>query len=680
MKRTILMASAVTLLAACGKTAEAPKPALPLTSGIDGQYIDAAVRPQDDLYRHLNGKWLDNYEIPADKARYGAFKQLSDEAEANLKAIVEKASTTSGAKPGSETQQIGDLYRSFMDEATVEGRGLKGLEDALKGIAAIPDAKGVASTMATLTILGVGTPFVPFVHQDNKDSTRYIVDLYQYGLGLPDRDYYLADTEKYVQTRRQYQAHIEKMLKLAGDPEAAAKARAVYGFEAALAKIQWTKIDNRDPQKTYNKVELTRLAALAPGFDFTAWLAAAGLAGKLDYLIVSQPSYLTGMARLMETVPLATWKTYLQWRVISEYAPYLPKAFVDENFAFYGTVLRGIPENRPRWKRGVELVESAVGEALGKLYVAQHFPPENKARMELLVGNLLAAYKNSVDTLPWMTEATRKEARAKLAKFSPKIGYPLRWKDYSKLVIVADDLVGNVARSRAVSYQMEVSKLGKPIDREEWGITPQTVNAYYNPEKNEIVFPAAILQPPFFNIAADDAANYGGIGAVIGHEISHGFDDQGGQYDGDGNLRQWFTDEDLKNFKARTAALVAQYAAYEPVKGYHVNGELTLGENIADNSGLAIAYRAYKLSLGGKEAPVIDGLTGDQRFYLGWAQVWRGKDREPEAIRRLTVDPHSPSAIRGNGTLVNQDGFYNAFNVKPGDKMYLPPEARVSIW
>lgn len=680
MKRTILMASAVALMAGCGKTADAPKPLAPLTSGIDRSHIDAAVRPQDDLYRHLNGKWLDSFEIPADKARYGSFTKLSDDAEANLKAIIDSASTATGSKAGSEAQQIGDLYKSFMAEATIEANGLKALDGSLKSIAALPDAKAVPATMATLTLLGVGTPFVPYVHQDNKDSTRYVVDLYQYGLGLPDRDYYLKDTEKYVQTRTQYRAHIEKMLGLAGDKDAAAKAKAIFGFETELAKLQWDKVENRDPLKTYNKFELAKLAELAPGFDFTSWLAAGSMAGKVDYLIVSQPSYITGMAKLLQSAPLDTWKAYLQWRVISEYAPYLPKAFVDESFAFYGTALRGIPQNEARWKRGVALVESSVGEALGKLYVEKHFPAENKARMETLVSNLLAAYKSSIDTLPWMSEATRKEAQAKLAKFSPKIGYPVRWKDYSKLVITPDDLVGNVARARAVSYQMEMAKLGKPIDREEWGMTPQTVNAYYNPEKNEIVFPAAILQPPFFNAAADDAVNYGGIGAVIGHEISHGFDDQGSQYDGDGNLRQWFTEDDLKNFKARTAALVAQYAAYEPVKGYHVNGELTLGENVADLSGLAIAYKAYKLSLGGKPAPVIDGLTGDQRFYLGWAQVWRGKDREAEAIRRLTVDPHSPPGIRGNGSLVNQAGFYEAFEVKEGDKMYLAPEARVSIW
>ena len=511
MKRTILMASAVALLAGCGKTAEAPKPVAPLTSGIDGSYIDAAVRPQDDLYRHLSGKWLDSFEIPADKARFGSFTKLSDDAEANLKAIIEAASAAKDTKAGSEAQQIGDLFKSYMDEAKVEAAGLKALDSALTNIAAMTAKKEVPAAMATFAMLGVGSPFVPFVHQDNKDSTKYIIDVYQYGLGLPDRDYYLKDTEKYVQTRAQYQAHIEKMLTLAGDKDAAAKAKAIFGFETDLAKIQWDKVENRDPVKTYNKFELAKLPELAPGFDFTAWLTAGGMAGKLDYLIVSQPSYVTGVAKLLESAPLDTWKAYFQWRVIAEFAPYLPKAFVDENFAFYGTALRGIPENRPRWKRGVELVEGSIGEALGKLYVEKYFPPENKARMESLVKNLLAAYKSSIDTLPWMSEATRKEAQTKLAKFSPKIGYPVRWKDYSKLVIAPDDLVGNVARARALSYQMELDKLGKPIDREEWGMTPQTVNAYYNPEKNEIVFPAAILQPPFFNAAADDAANYGGI-------------------------------------------------------------------------------------------------------------------------------------------------------------------------
>ncbi len=676
----LLIAAGAALLYGCGKSAEAPKIEAAPVSGIGAATIDAAVRPQDDTYRYMNGKWLDSFEIPADKARYGAFTKLADDSEAHLHELIEAAAANAEAKPGSEPQQVGDLYKSFMDEAAVETTGLKAIESTLTTIDALPDKSSIAGVMATLAVIGIGSPFVPFVHQDNKDSTKYVVDLYQYGLGLPDRDYYLKDTDKYRDSREKYLAHVEKMLSLAGDKDAPAKAKAVFALETALAKAQWDKVENRDPVKTYNKVELTKLDALAPGFDFKVWLTAAGMAGKFDYVIVSQPTYITAFAKLLESTPLDTWKAYFRWRVIAELAPYLSKAFVDENFAFYGTSLRGIPENRPRWKRGVELVETSMGEALGKLYVDKYFPPAHKARMEVLVKNLQEAYKQSIDTLAWMGPETKKEAQAKLAKFDPKIGYPNKWKDYSKLVISGKDLVGNVARANAWRYQFDLAKLGTPIDREEWGMTPQTVNAYYNPEKNEIVFPAAILQPPFFNAAADDAVNYGGIGAVIGHEISHGFDDQGSQYDGDGNLRQWFSESDLKNFKAKTTALIAQYAAYEPVKGYHVNGELTLGENVADNSGLAIAYKAYKLSLGGKEAPVIDGLSGDQRFYLGWAQVWQSKEREAETIRRLTVDPHSPPAVRGNATLVNQAGFYQAFGVKEGDKMYVEPEKRVSIW
>nr|WP_293396299.1 M13-type metalloendopeptidase [Nevskia sp.] len=687
MNRILMIAAGAALLYGCGKSADAPKTDAAAaaavsapSSGINPATMDTAVRAEDDTYRHMNGKWLDSFEIPADKARYGSFTKLADDAERQLRELIEASAANAEAKPNTEPQQIGDLYKSFMDEAGVEAAGLKAIDSSLTTIDAMPDKSGIPGLMAGLSTTGVGSPFVPFVHQDNKDSTKYVVDLYQYGLGLPDRDYYLKDTDKYRESRTGYVAHIEKMLTLAGDKDAAKKAKAIFALETALAKVQWDKVANRDPVATYNKVELSKLDALAPGFDFKAWFAGAGMTGKLDYVIVSQPTYITGFAKLLQSQPLDAWKAYFKWKVIAEFAPYLPKAFVDENFAFYGTALRGIPENRPRWKRGVELVETAIGESLGKLYVEKHFPPANKARMEALVKNLLEAYKQSIDTLDWMSPETKKEAQAKLAKFAPKIGYPNKWKDYSKLVISGSDLLGNVARANAYSYQFELAKLGTPIDREEWGMTPQTVNAYYNPEKNEIVFPAAILQPPFFTAAADDAVNYGGIGAVIGHEISHGFDDQGAQYDGDGNLRQWFSEADLKNFKAKTAALVAQYAAFEPVKGYHVNGELTLGENVADNSGLTIAYKAYKLSLGGKPAPVIDGLSGEQRFYLGWAQVWQGKDREAEAIRRLTVDPHSPPSVRGNATLVNQAGFYDAFSVKEGDKMYVAPEKRVSIW
>jgi putative endopeptidase len=444
--------------------------------------------------------------------------------------------------------------------------------------------------------------------------------------------------------------------------------------------VQWSKVALRDPVKAYNKVELAKLAALAPGYDWNAYLKETGIAGKVKYLIVSQPSYIGGFNKLLKATPLATWKAYFQWHVLHANAPYLAKQYADENFAFYGTVLTGVTQQQPRWKRGVTAVEGALGDAVGKIYVTQHFPAERKARMEQLVQNLLAAFRLNIDTLDWMSPATKKEAQAKLAKFTPRIGYPNKWKDYAKLTVARDDLAGNVLRSNLFDNAYEINKLGKPIDRDEWGMTPQTINATYNPELNAITFPAAILQPPFFDANADDAVNYGAIGAVIGHEISHGFDDQGSQYDGDGNLRNWWTKDDLAAYKAKTAMLVKQYSAFSPLPGQNVNGELTLGENIGDNSGMAVAYKAYKLSLGGKPAPVIDGLTGDQRFYMGWAQVWRTKIRDPQLMVLLKVDPHSPGMYRANGTVRNQPGFYEAFGVKEGDKMYLAPKDRVIIW
>jgi predicted metalloendopeptidase len=535
--------------------------------------------------------------------------------------------------------------------------------------------------LAHLGKIGVGVPFDFGIHQDNKDSTKYVADIGQGGLGMPDRDYYLkADDAKLAATKAKYQEHVQKMLAMAGDQNAAANAKAIVDFETEIAKVQWTKVELRDPIKAYNKVNLTEMDKVAPGFDWKTWLDATGLSAKTTYVIVGQPTYLKAFVDVSNKTSLDTWKAYLSLHLIESYGSFLSKNFVDERFDFYGRTLSGVKEQEPRWKRGVGAVERSQGESLGKLYVAQYFSPEKKARMEALVKNLLAAYKDSINKLDWMSPATKKEAQAKLAKFTPKIGYPNKWKDYSKLVVSRDDLVGNVMRSRVVEADREINKLGKPIDRDEWGMTPQTINAYYNPEMNEIVFPAAILQPPFFDAKADDAVNYGGIGAVIGHEISHGFDDQGAQYDGNGNLRDWWTEADHKNFKAKTTALVNQYNAFEPIPGYHVNGELTLGENIADNSGLAIAYKAYHISLKGKKAPVIGGMTGDQRLYAGWAQVWRSKMREQQQIVQVKTDPHSPGQYRANGTLRNQPGFYEAFGVKQGDKMYLAPNDRVIIW
>ena len=524
-----------------------------------------------------------------------------------------------------------------------------------------------------------------FVGQDARDATKYAVFVGQGGLTLPDRDYYLkADDAKMKGFRIAYIKHVQTMLDLAGLKGAAnnnvSSAVQIMELETALAKIQWSRVENRDPIKTYNKIATDKLSELLPSFDWNAYLAEAGVGKKINYVIVRQPTFFHDLDKIVQDTPLEVWKTYFRWRALNAYAPYLSQQFVDEDFDFSGKTLRGIPENKPRWKLGIAQVEAGVPEALGQLYVEKYFPPENKAHMEHLVGNLVLAYKQSIESLSWMSQETKNEALIKLSKFTPKIGYPDKWRDYSKLTIKKNDLVGNVMRGREFENQRDIDKLGKLVDKTEWGMSPQTINAYYNSRNNEIVFPAAILQPPFFDAAADDAVNYGGIGAVIGHEISHGFDDSGSQSDGDGNLRDWWNKNDKDNFKKLTSAMIEQYNAFSPVPGYHVNGALTLGENIADNSGLAIAYKAYKISLGGKPAPVIDGYTGEQRFYMGWAQVWRGRTRDAEAIRLVNVDPHSPSPARGNLPLMNQPGFYSAFDVKEGDQMYAAPDKRIIIW
>jgi putative endopeptidase len=651
-------------------------------SGIDVQYIDHGVRPQDDFFRHVNGLWLEATEIPADKGRYGAFDKLNDDSLSQLRGLIE--ALQAGVDPKDPDQQkIVDLYASFMDEAALERVDLEPLAAEFARIAALGSASQIPALIAHLNRLGVGAPYNSHVHQDARDATRYVFDLAQGGLGMPDRDYYLQDERHLIDARSHYRTHVETMLRMAGQADAAREADQILTLETSLAKAQWTRVENRDPAKTYNRIELAALGELAPGFDWKRYLTDAGVAGRIDYLIVSQPSYLRALDELIASTPLPVWRAYFRWRLLSAFAPYLSNKYVDESFAFHGTALRGIAQNRPRWKRGVGFVDGAIGEGLGRLYVARYFPPESKRRMDELVANLLAAYRTEIQTLEWMGPETRQRALDKLARFTSKIGYPSRWRDYGSLKVVGGDLIGNVIRSNEFDYARDIAKLGQPIDRSEWHMTPQTVNAYYNPEMNEIVFPAAILHPPFFNAQADGAVNYGGIGGVIGHEISHGFDDQGSQYDGLGNLLEapgWFTPQDLERFKARTRALIDQYAAYAPVPGFPINGELTLGENIADNSGLAIAYKAYRLSLGGKSAPIIDGLTGEQRFYMGWAQVWRSKTRDNEAIVRIKSDPHSPAQFRGGLPERNQDGFYEAFGVTEGDQMYLPPQQRVRLW
>jgi predicted metalloendopeptidase len=651
-----------------------------LRSGIDLQYVDSSVRPQDDAYQYLNGKWLRTFQLPPDKGAVGSFTAIEDATEEQLRSIVESLDQATPVDGDADAKKLADLYASFMNEEQLEALGLKPLQAEFAAIDAIKDMNALPALMAHMNAIGAGAPYGLFVNLDARNSTQYAVSLFQGGLGLPDRDYYLKDDVKLKQARVSYRAHIEKMLSMAGESKAAEHATAILNLETSLAKIQWTRVEDRDPIKTYNKTAITELSALMPGYDWQRYVRSAGIEGKVDSVIIRQPSYFTGLGKVMTNTPLPVWKAYFKWRVLSAAAPYLSKAYVDERFAFTGSVLRGVPENQPRWKRGITLLDGSIGEALGKLYVAKYFPPQNKARMQALVQNLLEAYRRDIDTLDWMSAETKVGAQAKLAKMLPKIGYPDHWRDYSALKVSRDDLHGNVVRANEFEYRRNLAKLGKPVDHGEWRMRPQTVNASYSSTSNEITFPAAILQPPFFDATADDAANYGGIGAVIGHEMSHGFDDQGSQFDADGNLHDWFTKADHEKFAEKTKALVAQYNAYEPVPDYHVNGALTLGENIGDNSGLAIAYKAYRISLAGHEAAVIDGFSGDQRLYLGWVQVWRGKVREAETIQRIKTDPHSPPAVRGTAPLRNQAGFYSAFGLRASDKLYLPPDQRVNIW
>jgi putative endopeptidase len=683
VKRYLLSTLTLSLMAAFASAADSAKPVAPI-SGIDVQYIDPAVRAQDDFFTYLNGQWLKTTEIPADKSSWGTFAKLRDDIQPQLRGLIEAAQKDTHKKAGTDVQKIGDLYASFMDEKKLEALGYKPLTGELNRIRALRDKKAIPAMIAHLSQIGVPVPYAIYVGQDARASTKYAAYVTQSGLGLPDRDYYLKkDDARLADARARYELHVAKILGMAGEKNAEAAAKAIVALETDLAQVQWTKVENRDPVKRYNKVEIAKLDALTPGYDWKAALAAAGIANKADYVIVNQPSYITGFNQVLGKTDLATWKSYFEWQLLRSYSEFLSKNFVDADFAFYGTTITGVTENRPRWKIGVSTVESVLGEAVGRQYVDKYFPAERKARMEELVKNLLAAYKQSIDTLDWMSPETKKEAQAKLAKFTPKIGYPSKWRDYSALTVNQADLVGNMMRARTFAYNRNINKLGKPIDRTEWGMTPQTVNAYYNSTMNEIVFPASILQPPFFDMRADDAVNYGAIGAVIGHEISHGFDDKGSQSDGDGNLRDWWTKEDRAKFQAKADMLTKQYDGYSPLPGYNVNGALTLGENIGDNSGVAIAYKAYKaykLSLGGKAAPLLDGLTGDQRFYMGFGQVWRMKMREQAQIVQVKTDPHSPGQFRANGTMINQAGFYEAFNVKEGDKMYLAPKDRVTIW
>jgi putative endopeptidase len=653
-------------------------------SGIDLSHVDSGIRPQDDLFGHVNGRWLAEYAIPADRATDGAFRSLFDRAEVQVRDLIKEASISAPAN-GTDAQRVGDLYASFLDEAAVERRGVAPLLDELAVIEAAADRDALAGVLGALQRTGVGGGVGVYIDTDAKNSTRYLVHVTQSGIGLPDESYYRES--RHAPVLAAYPQHISSMFALVYGADAAdhaENAARIVTLETKLAAAHWDVVKRRDAELSYNLRAFADLLGKAPGFDWTGWVTALGSTpDKVAQLVVRQPDYLTAFAALWESEDLGDWKLWACWRLIHARAGLLTDALVREDFAFYGRMLTGAEEIRDRWKRGVALVENLLGDAVGKLYVQRHFPPDAKARVDALVKNLLEAYRTSITNLDWMTPQTRERALAKLDRFTAKIGYPVRWRDYSALVIDRDDLYGNYQRGYAVNYDRELAKLGGPVDRDEWFMTPQTVNAYYNPGMNEIVFPAAILQPPLFDAEADDAANYGGIGAVIGHEIGHGFDDQGAKYDGEGNLVDWWTDEDRAEFGSRTAALIEQYNAYTPRgldDGHHVNGALTVGENIGDLGGLSIALLAYQISLGEKPAPIIDGLTGRQRVFFGWAQIWRAKSRQAEAIRRLAVDPHSPPEFRCNGVVRNIDVFYDTFGVGEDDALYLEPRRRVKIW
>jgi len=644
-------------------------------AGLDFSHQDLSVRPQDDLYRHFNGGWLKTAEIPADRASDGAFITLRIQSEARVREIIESATGSD------EATKISNIYKSFMDSAAVNAQGGSPIAGELAQVDSISSLTDFVSTFSKLEAHGTSGIFGTFIYADMKDASTNILYLVQGGISLPDEAYYRE--EKYADIRTAYLAHITAMFTLAKVSNPAENAAKVMALETSIASHHWDQVKNRDATLTYNKMDRAQVKALMPAFDWDLYLADGEIPGiVLDSVIVQQPSFFEGLGTILANFDVAAWKAWLKWHIISGAAPYLSDDFTNENFAFFGKTLSGTPELRERWKRAVSMIEGSLGEAVGKVYVQKYFPAEAKARMEKLVANLIEAYRISINELEWMSPDTKVKALEKLGKFRPKIGYPDKWRDYSALQTTPDDLYGNVGRVVKFQRDHELSKIGKPVDRDEWFMAPQTVNAYYNPVMNEIVFPAAILQPPFFGLDHDDAVNYGAIGAVIGHEIGHGFDDQGSKYDGDGALNNWWTDADRAAFEERTKALIAQYDALIPEEapGVHVNGALTIGENIGDLGGLAIAFKAYQISLGGKPSPVIDGMSGEKRLMLSWAQVWRAKVRPEEMRRRIATDPHSPAEFRCNQILKNFTPFYQEFGVTEKDALWLEEQARVQIW
>ena len=679
MIKKLLGAAALLALAACGQK-EVPDTQTTdkeLHSGIVLENLDTTVHPGDDFFAYVNGKWVAETEIPDDKSSFSVFASLNDEAQDNVKLIIEESATGDFPK-GSDEQKVGDLYGSYMDMETRDARGIEPLQPELDRIDAIDSYDDLAVYFAETVRRNLDAPFGFGQVADFMDPTTYMIYFAQSGLGLPDREYYLKTDDKSVELRNQYLQHIETMYRLAGWDDGAAAAATVMALETRLAGENMAKEQLRNWTANYNKVALDELPEYMPNFNWAGYIAEADLEG-VGSVVLFTTDYLKALDGIIADTDLDTWKTYLRWTVLNNTASRLTTALDKQNFAFYGTTLQGTEEQQERWRRAVSTVNGTLGEVVGKVYVKRHFPPEAKERMLELVGNLITAYEKSIKELDWMSDTTKAEALDKLSKFTPKIGYPDVWREYD-VDIAADDYYGNIERAAEAEYERQLGRQGGPVDRTEWGMTPQTVNAYYMPPLNEIVFPAAILQPPFFDLFADDAVNYGAIGAVIGHEIGHGFDDSGSTFDGDGVMRNWWTEEDRAEFEKRTAKLIEQYNAFAPFDDLSVNGEYTLGENIGDLGGISIGLLAYQMSLEGKEAPVLDGFTGAQRVFIGYAQVWRNKYRD-EALRLLIgTDSHSPAMYRTNGAVRNVPEWYEAFDVSEENALYLPPEERVKIW
>lgn len=676
---TFMLSTALTACRPAADISVATQPSARLfgTFGIALENIDKSVNPGDDFFAYVNGTWLANTQIPEDRSSYGSFQILSDQSQERVRTIIEQTATAKN-KLGSSEQKIGDLYSAFMDVESINAAGMAPAEADIAAIRALADHSGISKAMGD-PAAGLTSPFGAYVYIDRKDPLRYITYMGQGGLGMPGRDYYLDDNDEKQSLRDAYKTLVETLLEKAGVQDWQEAAAGVIAFETRIAAVHWENEKRREKDLTYNKMSVSDFKAYAPGVDWEAMLQAAGL-GIIDEIVLREDSAVQGSAEIFAQTDIETLQNYLIFHYISSMAPYLPEAVDAANFAFYGKALRGTQAQRPRWKRGVGVVSGTLGEAIGEVYVTRHFPETSKAQMGALVENLRATFKDGIDNLDWMSAETKVYAQDKLAKFNPKIGYPDVWTDYSGLSVDKNDLIGTVKSAQDWQWNDMVSDLGKPIDRDEWGMTPQTVNAYYSPALNEIVFPAGILDAPFFDPNADAAVNYGGIGAVIGHEMGHGFDDQGRKTDGDGVERDWWTDDDASAFTAKAQALVEQYNSFKPFEDLSLNGQLTLGENIGDLTGLTMAYKAYKRSLGGKTATVIDGLTGDQRFFLAYGQIWKRKTREKAMRAQIATGVHSLGKYRTNGVVRNFGPWYDAFNVQPGDALYLPPEKRVKIW